>query len=362
MANTTMLVQIAGAELAADDLEQLVEIQVEEATWEADAATLTARLEPTDDGEWLSVLDPLVTPRTPVVIQVSRGDVWYRFDGYSTEASWQIDAEGASRLTVKAIDRSLDLDAEEKIVGWPGSSDSEIATAIFASYGMSSVVTDTPDGPDPDVHVAFQRGTDWAFLRALAGKWGYVTYLDAAEHGVTGFFGPIDPTSDPQAELALGFGGDAYKVTVDGKLTAGHRVKASRIPPLSDTPATAESAGDDQAQGATTLGGSVTVLMTPSDMAGEVEPQQAADSLARRSAYGITLTAEIDTDRLGVLFRARKPVLVKGLGGTLSGRYLVEKVRHEITLGSHKQKLTLRRNALGVTGDEPFGELDGGLF
>ena len=57
-----------------------------------------------------------------------------------------------------------------------------------------------------------------------------------------------------------------------------------------------------------------------------------------------------------MLFRARKPVLVKGLGGTLSGRYLVERVRHVITLGSHKQRLTLRRNALGVTGDEPFGD------
>jgi hypothetical protein len=362
VASTTLLLEIDDTEVSVEDLEKLADIQVEEATWEADAATLSAAVEPTDDGEWVSFLDPLAVPRTPVVVQLSRGDVVYRFEGYSTEASWEIDAEGASRLTVKAIDRSLDLDTEEKIVGWPGTSDSGIATAIFGNYGMSSLVTDTPDGPDPDVHVAFQRGTDWAFLRSLADKWGYATYLDAADTGVTGFFGPLDPTADPQAELALGFGGDAFKVTVDGKLTAGQKVKATRIPALSDSPATAESAGDDEAQGATALGGAVTVLLTPSDVDGEVEPQRVAESLARRSAYGLTLTAELDTDRVGVLFRARKPVLAKGIGSTLSGRYLVEKVRHQITLATHKQKLTLRRNALGLLGDEPFGELGGGLF
>lgn len=362
MPSTSLLLEIDGSEVSSEDLEKLTDIQVEEATWEADAVTLSATVEPDDDGEWVSPLDALVVPRTPLVVQVSRGDVVYRFDGYSTEASWDIDAEGSSKITVKAIDRSLDLDAEEKVVGWPGTSDSGIATAIFSGHGMSSVVTDTPDGPDPDVHVAFQRGTDWAFLRALADKWGYAAYLDATAGEVTGFFGPLDPTADPQAELALGFGGDAYKVTADAKLTAGHKVKASRIPALSDSPTTGESAGDDEAQGATTLGGAVTVLLAPSDVVGEVEPQQVALSLARRSAYGVTLTAEVDTDQLGVLFRARKPVLVKGIGSTLSGLYLVEKVRHEITLATHKQKLTLRRNALGLLGDEPFGELDGGLF
>ena len=362
MPATTLLLAIDGTAIGADDLAKLSEIQIEEATWEADAATLSATIDPADDGEWVSPLDRLIAPRTPLVLQVSRGAATYRFDGYSTEANWEIDAEGASTIRIKAIDRSLDLDAEEKIVGWSGTSDSAIASAIFAGHGMSAAVRDTPDGPDPDVHVAFQRGTDWAFLRALADKWGYVTYLDAARSGVTGHFGPLNPTATPQAELALGFGGDAYKVTVDGKLTAGHRVRAARVPPLSGSPATGESAGDDEPQGATPLGGAVTVLLTPSDVDGEVEPQRAAESLARRSAYGVTLTAEIDTDRLGVLFRARKPVLVKGIGSRLSGVYLVEKVRHEITLATHKQKLTLRRNALGLTGREPFGLTDGGPF
>jgi hypothetical protein len=62
-----------------------------------------------------------------------------------------------------------------------------------------------------------------------------------------------------------------------------------------------------------------------------------------------------------VLFRARRTALVKGLGTALSGRYLVSKVRHVVSLAGHAQHLTLTRNALGLTGDEPF-ESGGGLF
>src|SRR5437764_873728 len=87
--------------------------------------------------------------------------------------SYTIRAGGSSKLTVKAIDRTLELDLEEKVVAWPGTSESGIAEAIFGSYGLSTKVEDTSAGPDPDVHVLIQRATDLAFLRALATKWGY---------------------------------------------------------------------------------------------------------------------------------------------------------------------------------------------
>jgi hypothetical protein len=354
---TTLLLQIDGTTVDTADLEPLVEVRAEEATGEADAVTLIARVDPSAAGEWQSLLDPLASPRTPLVVQLSRGGASYRFDGYSTEAVWDLDAEGFSRLTVKAIDRSLDLDAEEKVVAWPGTSDSGIAEAIFGSYGLGTEVQTTPDGPDPDVHVAFQRATDWAFVRALAAKWAYAAYLESADGEVVGHFHPVDPLADPQAELSLGHGGDAFRARVEARLLAGQRVSATRVPALSVSPQTGEAAGDDEAQGATSLGGQVSVLLTPLEVSGEVEPERAAQSLARRSAFGVTLTAAVDTERVGRLLRARRPVLVKGLGELLSGRYLVDRVRHTVTLAGHHQELTLTRNALGLRGDEPF---DGG--
>lgn len=361
MPDTQLLIELDGDAVADEDLHAFVDIQVEEATHHADAATLTVSLVPGADGEWTSLLDPLVSARTPVAVQVSRGDVVYRFEGLSTEASWSIDAEGASQLTIKAVDRTLELDLEEKVVAWPGTAESAVAEAIFAAYGMSPDVESTPAAPDPDVHVLIQRATDWAFLRSLAARWGYVTFLESADGRTTGHFHPLDPLADPQGELALGFGGDALKVQAQAGLVAGQNVRAERIPPLSDTAQSGVASGDDESQGETSLGGQVTVLLAPDDVDGEIEPLAAATGLARGSAFAAQMDVEIDTAGVGLMLRARRTVLVKGLGSVLSGLYVVESVRHVLSVDSHRQQLRLTRNALGLTGDEAFGG-SGGLL
>jgi hypothetical protein len=337
-------------------MREVVEVQVEEAAYAADAASLVARIEAGADGEWTSVLDPLLEPETPVRLGVSFGDVSYRFEGLSTEASWRLDAAGGSQLTVKAVDRTLALDREEKVVAWPGSSDSAIAEAILAGgHGLEAEVEQTPAGPDPDVHVAIQRATDLAFLRSLADKWGYAFFLAADNGRVKGHFHRLDPLAEPQAELSLAFGGDAPAVDASVQLTAGRRVRVARIPPLAAGAQSGDSAGDDEAQGAQSLAGVATDLLSPADIDGEIDPVAATQGIARRSAFAATLSFEFDTARVGVMLRARRPVLVKGLGRRLSGRYLVERVRHTITQNRHAQQVTLVRNALGLTGDEPFG-------
>jgi len=358
--DSRLLVELDGDRLSDDALRSLVEVQIEESLDVADAATLVATLDADPTGEWVSVLDPLLTPSTPLVVQVTRGDASYRFEGRSTEASWTIDPEGASRLSVSAVDRTLELDLEEKVVAWPGSSDSAIAETIFSSYGFTTDLESTPDGPDPDVHVVLQRGSDLTFLRALAAKWGYVAFLEATETRIIGHFHSIDPLAEPQGQLSLGFGADAQHVSASASLVEGHEVKVSRIPALSDSAQTADSDGEDQTQGAHSLGGRATMLLTPDDVTGEIDPSSTAQALARRSAFAVRLSVEIDADRTGLLLRARKPLLVGGLGSTLSGRWLVQRVRHIVTLQSHRQQLTLVRNALGLTGDEPFGS-SGGL-
>jgi hypothetical protein len=361
MPDTQLLIELDAEPVSAEDLDRVLEVQVEESSEEADALTLVARVEPGADGEWTSPLDVLLTPQTPVAVEVSRGDATYRFDGLSTEAAWELDAQGSSRLTVKAVDRTLELDLEEKVVSWPGTSESAIAEAIFSSYGLASEVEATPAGPDPDVHVLIQRDTDWAFLRSLAGKWGYATYLESEAGRTVGHFHPLDPLAEPQGQLALGFGGDALRVEAQVDLVAGERVQASRIPVLSDAPQTADTAGDDEAQGLVSLAGQATVLLAPADVWGEVEPLAAATGLARGSAFAAQLTVEIDTAAVGLLVRAKRTVLVQGLGSSLSGLYLVQRVRHVLDVEHHRQQLTLIRNALGLTGDEPFGEGFGGI-
>ncbi len=359
MPDSQLLVQIDGNTLSAADLAAIAEIQVEEASDLADAATLVANLAPDGSGEWTSVLDPLLDSSTPVVIQLTRGEASYRFEGKPAVASWTIDPEGVSQLSVNVLDRTLELDAEEKIVAWPGSQDSAIAETIFSSYGFTPQVQTTTDSPDPDVHVVLQRDSDLAFLRSLATKWGFATFLEATEAGIVGHFEPIDPLADPQGELALGFGTDSQHVDATVNLNEGQRVKLSRIPALSDSSQDADETGDDQAQGSHSLAAQTTILLAPNDVSGELDPTSTAQAIARQSAFAAQLHVEVDADRSDLLLRARKPVLVKGLGSSLSGSYLVHRVRHIVTVERHRQQVTLVRNALGLTGNEAFGSLSG---
>jgi len=362
--DTQLLVEIDGTAVSADDLAAIVEVVAEEAVDAADAVSVVAAVDADASGQWTSLLDPLATPRTPLVVAISRGEAAYRFEGSSTEADWQLDAAGASQLTVKALDRTLDMDVEEKVTAWPGTSDSTIAEAIFGTYGLATQIDPTSDSPDPDVHVVVQRATDWGFLRALAAKWGYATFVESDGTSLIGHFRAIDPLADPQGTLALGFGGGATKVSATTKLVAGHHVVGSRLRALSDGVDSGDGPGDDQAQGKVVLGGQTTVLLSPTDVFGEVDVTSTAGGLARQSAYVVSMTVEVDVAVVGLMLRARRPVLVKGLGDTLSGRYLVQRVRNRVTPAAHTQSATLVRNALGVSGDEPWdaGDLLGGLL
>lgn len=355
MPDSRLTVQIDGDTLSPDDLAAIAEIQVEEAADLADAATLVANLTPDGTGEWTSVLDRLLEPTTPLVIQVDRGDASYRFEGNSVQASWTVSAAGSSQLSVQAQDRTVVLDVDEKIVPWPGTQDSAIAEAIFSSYGFTPQVQTTPDSPDPDVHVVLQRGSDIAFLRALAAKWGFEAFLEATETGIVGHFEPIDPLADPQGELSLGFGDDSPHVDASVRLLEGRRVRLSRIPALSDSSQDAEESGDDQLQGAHSLAAQTEILLAPSEVSGELDPTSTARAFARKSAFAAELHVELESDRSDLLLRARKPVLVRGLGSVLSGSYLVQRVRHIVTVERHRQQVTLVRNALGLTGSEAFG-------
>ncbi len=357
MPESSLTLQVAGRLIGPDAISSLVECQIEEAADAADAAVVVATVEAGADGEWTSILDPLTVPRSKLVVEVTRAGVTYRFEGASTEAQWSIKPGGSSQLTVKAVDRSLEMDDREKVAAWPGSSDSGIAEAIFANYGIATKVKDTPAGPDPDVHAAMQRGTDWAFLRALAAKWGYAAYLKAGGGRVTGHFHPLEPLADPQAELSFGYGMDAPEIKVEANLSGGQSVSATRFRPLSDAEQNATSRGDDQVQGNTSLGGRVDLLLSPADVDGEVDPEAVAQGLARDSAFSLTLSAAVDADTTGVMLRARRTVLVSGIGSQLSGLWLVRRVRHRVSLDGHLQDLTLVRNAVGLAGSERFGQL-----
>jgi phage protein D len=353
MADSSFKISVGGSALAATELGRIVEVQLEEAAQEADAAVLTAALDPDSGGEWRSPLDDLATPDTALVVELLRDGDTYRFEGSATEATWHVEPGGPSQLVVKAVDRTLEMAMEEKIVSWR-SSDSAIAESILSSYGFRPDVKATPDKPDPDVHVVLQRATDLAFLRSLAGKWGYALYLEASTAGVAAAFKPLEPTAEPKTDLSLGFGGAARSVSVHARLLAGREVKVARIAPLATTTTKADDTGKADAQGNRSFGGRTIGLLSPNELDGEIDPTEAAKALARRSAFALTLDVELEPARVDALIRARRTVSVGGLGRPLSGTYLVDRVRHRVRPELHVQTVTLVRNAFGGTAGAAF--------
>jgi len=95
-------------------------------------------------------------------------------------------------------------------------------------------------------------------------------------------------------------------------------------------------------------------------MAQTGELQVLAQAVVDRSAWAIVAEGELNTVAYGGVLRAKRPVSVRGAGRQFSGTYYVEKVLHSFTADGYKQRFTLKRNALGLTGSEKFSD-DGGL-
>ncbi len=70
----------------------------------------------------------------------------------------------------------------------------------------------------------------------------------------------------------------------------------------------------------------------------------------------IELRAELDPALYRGLLRARRPVLVRGVGRRFSGIYYVESVRTTLENARLLQTFVAVRNATGQSGDEQFGQ------
>ncbi len=358
MAEPTVSLTVDGDAVELTALGTRGEVVLEDTIEEAHAASLTADLTADAAGEWASVLDGLVAPHAPVRATVDLDGTAYTFDGLAVEATWHITTTGAPTIDVRALDRTAAMDLEEKVTAWPGASDSSIATSILAAYGFTARVDETPAGFDPDVHTVVQRGTDWAFLRGLAERWGYHAFLEASDTGITGHFRRIDTTSAPQAELSLAFGGQAEEAEVRVDLAGGHRVEGASLAPLADREQTASAELPDPPMGTTPLGAVGTALLAPGDVPGVLDPSGASTAHARAASQVARLDVTLGPGA-EVLLRAGRPVLVSGLGSRLSGRWLVERVRHTLTTERHTQHVALTRDALDAAPGD-FG--GGGVF
>jgi hypothetical protein len=294
-----------------------------------------------------------------VLIVTINGTAQSIIDGITTNVEAQPGEGGVSRLVVKGKDLSALMDIIE-IPGlpFPAMPPSVRVLLILAKYAALGVmpmvipsILDVP--PLPIQQIPQQRGSDYAYLKRLAGAAGYVFYLEAGPTPGTSkaYWGPEIRVGDPQPALTTNM--DAQTNVEQLSFTFDKEKK--KIPivyfqePFSKAPIGLPIPD-------------VTPLNPPLGLVPPLPPKivkldntahlSASDALMAGIAYAgqnsdsVFCTGRLDVARYGRLLRSRQLVGVRGAGLPFDGLYYVKSVTHEIERGSYRQGFSLARNAL----------------
>jgi hypothetical protein len=294
-----------------------------------------------------------------VLVVTINGGAQSIIDGVVTNVETQPGEGGVSRLVVKGKDLTALMDIIE-IPGlpFPAMPPSVRVLLVLAKYAALGVIPlvipsilDIP--PLPIQQIPQQRGSDYAYVKLLAGKAGYVFYLEPGPSPGTSkaYWGP---------EIRVGAAQPALTTNMDAQtnveqLTFKFDKEKKAIPivyfqePFSKAPIGIPIPD-------------VTPLNPPLGLVPPLPPKivklddtshlSAPEALMAGLAYAgqhsdsVFGTGRLDVAKYGRLLKSRQLVGVRGAGLPFDGLYYVKSVTHEIERGSYKQGFSLARNAL----------------
>jgi phage protein D len=358
---------IDGAPAASDLLAAIQQIEVEEHADLAAMLRLRLAVGVREDGSGWEIVDDDTfsrLARLSLLVTVGSGMPEPLIEAYVIETRLSAsNRPGESTFEVVAMDGTVLMSLEEKVRPWPNMADSDIASVILSEYGLLPDVESTsPTRQELDLTV-IQRGTDIQFLRHLAGRNGYECYveLNRLTTLAEGHFHPPRLDGTPQGTLTVNMGSatNVNRLTVrfDTIKPAVADVADLEAGSQSDQTASISSMSLTELGSSSLLGGSQQrrVRIGPSSLFETGELQTYAQAVVDQSAWAITAEGDLDTTAYGSVLRARRPVLVRGVGQRFSGTYYVERVQHLLGGDSYSQHFSLRRNATGLQGTEAFG-------
>lgn len=347
----------------------LVKLEVELDDEQAGLFRMQIGLPQQEDGGWRHLDDERLAPWTPVTVKADFDSGEEELiSGYITHLRVDFCGEPTQcTLEVTGLDGSVLMDREDKLKAWANKKDSDIAQEILQSYGFTAEVEDTQIVHDEAVSTIIQRETDMQLLRRLALRNGFECFVE----GTRGVFRapPID--AEPQPVLAAHFGDQTNLVrfVAEVNMLTPANVAMAQVDRLSKEileeavdSGTETVLGDADAAGLLAAGvapGQVHVGMAVAT--GAAEMTALCRGLYHRGQWFVTAEGAVDAARYGHMLRPRATVPIKGVGETHSGMYYVAHVTHRFTDCAYEQEFRARRNALRVTGDEPF-ESESGLL
>jgi phage protein D len=360
---------IDGTTAAASVLNAVRQIDVEDHAQMADMLRLRLATAVRDDGRGWTILDDGLFPRLAnlrLSLTIGSGKAIPVISAYVVETTAQFSNDpNASLVTVVAMDPTALMHLDEKVKSWPNMKDSDVASAVFSdrAYRFTPVVDDTKWSRQENDQTLVQRGTDIQFLQQLAERNGFECFveLNPSSGAVEGHFHAPKHDTQPQGVLTVNMGEatnvSRFRTRFDmlGPTTA--QATTLDIEDGSNQSGEADSAsqGGLGRESSTETDRPRRVLLSQLAMAQSGEAQRYAQAVVDRSSWSIVAEGELSTVAYGGLLRAKRPVMVRGVGRQFSGRYYVERVLLTISSDSScVQRFTLRRNALGLTGRESF--------
>lgn len=280
-------------------------------------------------------------------------------DGVVTNVETQPGDGGVSRLVVKGKDLSALMDIIE-IPGlpFPAMPPSVRVLIILAKYAVLGVIpmvipslADIP--PLPIQQIPAQRGSDYAYVKQLAERVGYVFYLEPGPSPGTSkaYWGPEIRVGSPQPALTANM--DAQ--TNVEQLSFSFDKEKKKLPIVFFQEAVSKAPIPVPIPDVTPLNpplGIVPPLPPNIVKLDDTAHMSAPDALMAGLAYAgknsdsVFGNGKLDVAKYGRLLKSRQLVGVRGAGLPFNGLYYVKSVTHEIERGSYKQSFALARNAL----------------
>lgn len=353
---------IGGQPAGSDVIDLILQLEMEEHAELADMLRIRLSVDVKDDGSGWAILDDGTFDRLveiELIALVGAATMVRLFKGQVMEVRCALSSEpNQSTVDVVAMDPTALMDLEEVIKEWPNMADSAIASNIFGQYNFTPDVDQTQPTRQVDDETVIQRGTDIKFLQQLAERNGFECYVETTDVGTTGHFHAPRLGGQPQAVLGVALGDSTTVTAFSGRYEMLKATSAS----IAQVDVSSQQTQNSQITSAslTQLGGTSTVgtanprvtLLSGTGLSDPGAMQTYAQAYVDRSSWAITADGEAQTAVLGKVLRAKNLVLVTGAGSVFSGNYYVLRVLHVFSPDGYVQKFTLRRNAVGLRGNE----------
>jgi hypothetical protein len=340
-----------------DQLDRVEEINVDQEVDLAWEARLRIPVCTSANGSWDGEDEPFLQPFARVRIEVKVGDRdWTALiDGPIVGSDRRMSSEpGQSSVTIIVHDDGAYLNRDQEIRMFENMSDHEIARQVFADVSQVRTVdvedslpcscTSTPQ--------EVQRESKIHLLQRLARRQGMHAYVlpgDSPGQSI-GCFRKFPTSAGDLPDLVL-LGPDRNIVTFN--ITANAQSPASVQGASLSISERAVSDGTSQARDLDLLG-SDGALAHDSDTGTRLlepeggcclTPEQAAQVEAERAAFAFEATGAVLAECYGASLVPYQIVAARGVGGRVSGDYIIKKVSHRLDRWQYSQQFTLLRNA-----------------